>query len=366
MKKFLGLIGIFFLFNQSAKSQNTSQFFIDNAPKDANNYAQKYLDPFFKGFSNDMNAGWYQTAKPLKAGKFGINFSVSASLVPDKDLTFDVNSLNLKSVRLKNGESSITPTVAGIGNEGHVLQLVIANANLPFPNNEYLVTEFNALEGLNVNVLPTPILQGSVGVGAGTEVMLRLLPKVNFADQKGSISLFGIGAKHSISQYLPGGDKLSYDLAVVGAFSQFNASYNLSLEPEAGRPQRSGSAPDYNTQNLDFKSNNFTVAAVFSKKISVLTLHVGAGYNGGTTTTMLKGNYPVTIIEDNILSTQFAQEVIVNFTDPTSLKSDGADGAKITGGFRLKLAAFTLHADYTLANYSAVNAGIGFIIGGEK
>ena len=363
MKQILFILIIVLSVNFSLKAQNTSQFFIDNAPRDANNYVQKYMDPYFKAFSNNMNSGWYQTAKPHNLGKFNINFSVSGSFVPQADKSFDLNSLNLQSVRIKNGQSSITPTVAGKDEDGPILEVFIKNPNLPFPGGEYVVTDFNAVQGLNVGTVPTPILQAAVGVGLGTEVMLRILPTVRFDDKKGKVSLFGFGLKHSLNQYFPNEDDLPVDLAVMGAFSRFNSEYKLGLKPEANRPQRNGSAPDYSSQLLEFNSNNYTVAAIISKKISVITLYGGLGYNGGITTAKLKGIYPVTIIEDNIASSQFAQEVIINFTDPTNLETDGANGAKVTAGFRLKLAAFTLHADYSYANYSTLNAGLGIAIG---
>jgi hypothetical protein len=44
--------------------------------------------------------------------------------------------------------------------------------------------------------------------------------------------------------------------------------------------------------------------------------------------------------------------------DPIDMKYS-ASGPRVGAGFRLKLAVFTLHADYTLQKYNALTVGFG-------
>jgi len=94
--------------------------------------------------------------------------------------------------------------------------------------------------------------------------------------------------------------------------------------------------------------NSTTIQGVISKKVSVLTVYGSVGYNIAKTKIAMKGTYD---FNDN--NKADAGEV-----NPLTL-AFAASGPRISGGFRLKLAVFTLHADYTLQKYSSVSAGFG-------
>ncbi|MEJ0033088.1 MAG: DUF6588 family protein [Bacteroidota bacterium] len=47
--------------------------------------------------------------------------------------------------------------------------------------------------------------------------------------------------------------------------------------------------------------------------------------------------------------------------DPFSLSAT-ANGARATGGLRLKLGPLTFHGDYTLAKYKAASVGVGLSV----
>ncbi|MEL7003540.1 MAG: DUF6588 family protein, partial [Bacteroidota bacterium] len=49
----------------------------------------------------------------------------------------------------------------------------------------------------------------------------------------------------------------------------------------------------------------------------------------------------------------------INYSDPVNIEVS-AGGPRITAGMRLKLAIFTLHADYTLQEYNTLSVGFGF------
>ena len=92
---------------------------------------------------------------------------------------------------------------------------------------------------------------------------------------------------------------------------------------------------------------------MISKKLSVLTLYGGIGYNIAKSNLALKGTYDLD--DDGIAGND------PNEKDPVDLKF-AASGVRATAGFRLKLAILTLHADYTAQKYSAFSAGIGLSV----
>jgi len=56
-------------------------------------------------------------------------------------------------------------------------------------------------EGLDLSVVPTAILSFSVGVGFGTEISARYLPRVEINDEIGRVGATGWGVQHMVSQW---------------------------------------------------------------------------------------------------------------------------------------------------------------------
>jgi hypothetical protein len=106
-------------------------------------------------------------------------------------------------------------------------------------------TQFAFPGGLDQNSMPLASLQLRIGRYRGTEAILRYVSADLSDDELGKVQLFGIGAQHSISQYL--GNPLPFELS-AGLFWQ---SYKIG-ENRAGTDLIKGSA--------------FTIGAQGSKK----------------------------------------------------------------------------------------------------
>ena len=79
--------------------------------------------------------------------------------------------------------------------------------------------------------------------------------------------------------------------------------------------------------------------------------------------TML-GHYPVvTGLQAN--TSGGIDYINTDFVDPIDV-STSITTPKVTAGFRLKLAIFTIHADYSYAKYPYMSVGIGFIFRESK
>jgi len=80
--------------------------------------------------------------------------------------------------------------------------------------------DFKMPNGGNLTAIPMLIPQVLVGLPAGNELMLRIFPKVKISEDIGDLSFWGIGVKHSISQYIP---LVPIDLAVQAVYQQMKA-----------------------------------------------------------------------------------------------------------------------------------------------
>lgn len=100
--------------------------------------------------------------------------------------------------------------------------------NVQFPDS-VLQQVFNTLDGLpgnftlpkgsGLDVMQFAVPQIEIGSYYGTELLIRYIPKINYGETIGNFGFFGIGIKHSISQYFFDFDQeRTFDLAVQFAY----------------------------------------------------------------------------------------------------------------------------------------------------
>ncbi|UKJ06517.1 DUF6588 family protein [Solitalea lacus] len=322
------------------------------AKEDAGKLAQAYLNPFLKGFGTGLNNGWFQTAKTHGLGRFDITITPSVSFVPTEGRSFDLKTLGLSSNVRYSQTNTFSPTLMGDNNEGPE---VAVYGKHPVTGNDAELAKFRLPQGLGFHVAPAPMAQVSVGLIKGTEVGVRFIPALNMGDA-GNIKLFGFGIKHDVKQWIPGMKLLPFDLSVMAAFTNLTYRKGTELTPDQGALPKS---EVYNqstaNQRLEFTSKGFMTNAIISKKISVLTVFGGVGYQSTTSEVGLLGKYPITTGVNAVGNKTY--EIV---TDPISFSNRESSSMNLTGGFRLKFAVFTFHASGTLAKYPTANAGIGF------
>ncbi len=299
---------------------------------DAKYLLEGYVGPGMRGIASGLNQGWYNTAKPHKT--LGVDLTITTSLmyVPSDEQFYSVDNNRLNEVKLISYDGqSISPT---------------ATTNVPTifgPDKtpRYEVTsenyEFNGPPGLDLkntikiaNALPVPMYQLGIGLPKGFDLKVRWAPTLTSKDFE--FKLFGIGVMHDIKQYIPGVKVLPFDLSAFVGFTNMKAE--LALDPTSGNNQRGV---------MEFNSTNIQILA--SKKISVLTVYGGVGYNIAKANLDMLGTYD---LEDG--NPPVIDPVKMEFT---------SSGVRATGGIRLKFAVFTLHGDYTLAKYNSLSVGFG-------
>jgi len=321
-----------FLLPLNLMAQDEVGDLIKGTPSDATKLINAYANPAFKGFGLGLNSGWANSAKSIGVFRFDLRITVTAAMSPKKDQTFDVNTLELQTLKPTNPANTISPTVTGEDKEG--VEMISTTASSPQP--------FKLPKGLGFNYVPSPQVQLTVGLPKNIDVSLRYSPTIDL-DENGKFSLFGIGAKVEILPLILGktGKLLPFDLAVAGGYTKLK--YDIPLDVNNGQ---------YSDQVLKTEFGGFSAEAIISKKLSIFTPFASLGYNTAQHKINALGTYDFGSLPSD-----------KGIKDPIKIDEKSINAIKATAGLQLKLAILKLYASYTLSDYNYVNAGIGLGIG---
>ncbi len=347
----LGKIGISLLLltllSFEAKSQKEITQFLVSGKSDANKLSGYYLQPFLKSFGNNLNNGWYSTAEPLKLGRFNISIGGTVSFIPSDEQSFLLDPSEYNVLKTTSNSTMILPTMFGENTSPTGVNVTYSNSfgSITYP--------LKVPSGMGYPYSPLPIAQLNVGLIKGTEVMIKYFPAVDYKGYKSNY--IGFGLKHNIKQWISAINKLPFDMSIAGAFT--NAELDvvggpfLSAEQGVNNPN----PKDISGQLLSYKSNAWNVALLVSKKLPILTVFGGFIYSSSKTNFDLKGNYPITVIND------LAQKEIAYINDPISLEGNNNQFG-INAGLRIKLLFMAIVAEgvYSPNGYSSANARLQF------
>ncbi len=219
---------------------------------------------------------------------------------------------------------------------GHVISLPsesqVFNATINYPDGSVKEEHNTIANGWTKFYLP--YAQGSIGLIKKTELLFRYMPPITYSDI--TSNYWGIGVKHDFKQYVPIVGKLPFDLSFLAAYSNFKSNYNSYAYGEYER-------------NLDFDIQAFNCNIILSKKVAFITAYAGAGYQHSTSSLVLDG-YSLPSDDGGFTYVQ---------DPPLNLSLGGVNGFKTNIGARLKFLLFTVHADYTVAEYNIFTIGVG-------
>ena len=320
-------------FSSSAQNEEDLVKFLQAGKEDGGKLITAYINPFVEGFSYALNGGWFHTAKVHKLGGFNFNFSVTPVFVPKSKDFFDPQSLNFSNnVTFTNSTTpGKAPTIFGPKDQT-VYAVDIDNDNQPD-------VSFDGPRGLGIRdaiklaPVGTPMAQIGIGLIKGTDLSFRIIPKSKLGSTE--LNLIGFGLRHDIKQHIPGIKMLPFDLSVMAGFTTFKGVTDLSGEF------------DGSNQEAEYKFNAFLLQALVSKKLAFVTFFGGVGHNGIKTTANIRGTY------------QFINGVDATLTNPYSGTFKN-NSMRMDVGMRINILAFYLYGAYSLQEYSAVTAGLGF------
>lgn len=299
---------------------------------DAALLAEGYSRPLGKALIYGLNAGWASSAKTHKKLGFDLTIGAAAPFVPQADESFVPTGLNSLTT-----SASTLPTIFG-DNRQETLQISIPaqglepelSGSLPFPG--------GAKEDLPLNTLPAPILQAGIGLFFDTDLLVRYVPE--FTYEGSTFNLFGLGLKHNLMQYFGPLDKLPLNVALLGAFTQTELLYDLSGSNIPGQNQR-----------MTFDVNAYTVQALASIDLPVISVFGGVGYSSGSSSYQALGAY------DIVYNIEGGGSYTRTLNDPFKLSYD-ASGMMGVVGLRINLLFLKIFANYTLQEYNTLTAGI--------
>ena len=335
-------ISLFIIITLSAKAQDGFLDLLYGTPEDATKYSNSYFAPVFKGLGYGFNNGWYNTAKTHEQWGFDITISANLAFVPEADEFFTFRNEDYKVMQLENNPYAPTPTIFGPNEPGPMFQIPYDTLGTTL-----VLAEFEGIEGaglkdeIGFNAIPSPIIQVGIGVFKNTDIKVRYIPDVSSTD-KFDYSVWGIGIMHDVGQWIPGMKESPIDISIFGAYSSLKSDIYFDMD---------SNFPGVN-QKISTGIKGWTLEALVSKKISVLTIMAGLGYNSAKTNFDLLGTYDVTY---NYLP------VPITYTDPIKLKTNESS-MRITGGLRVQLAIVTIFSTYTFNGYNLLNAGFGVSI----
>ncbi len=350
MKKMFLLACAGFLSMTSFSQSNVVEF-LKGGKSDANALAKAYLNPYAMALGDGLNNGWYNSAATHKLFGFDFSINVSAIQIPNEATSFDLNTIGLTKLTLADPSKSIAPTVAGKDVEGPKLLLK--------DNSGSTIVSFNSPNGLDLNIVPVPMVQIGFGLLPHTDVIGRYVPNLKY-DNEGDqmkIGFWGVGIKHNFKEWIPVLKSLPFDASIFGSISQINARSDLSFSAqELSQPNVTITFVDANDQQLKFSTKTSKFGLIVSKKIGILTVFGGIGKSTSETSIDLVGTYPVTSkIEGGGLVVRQSDALI----DPVAV-SFNSNNVCMDAGLRLKLAFFSLYGSINKAEYTSYNAGVSF------
>jgi hypothetical protein len=275
--------------------------------------ATGYLQPFSSAFGADLNSGIFRTASiPKMRPKIRLELQVMSVIFGDDDGTF-----RAVTERGFTPETyAYAPTVVGSGKA-----LIVEGDG---------GTAFAFPGGFDLNSFALAAPQLRAGGLFGTELILRYFAidikgSQDSEDSKnselGKISLFGIGLKHSISQYLPPG--IPVDLS-AGFFWQ---SFGLGENKEGDKL---------------ISSRAFSVGVQASKKVAMFfEPYTGVSYDTHSMSVAYESE-----------ATGSTTAIDIDFEKDSSLH--------LTLGLALELPVMKAFAEYNIAGMNSFVLGLGF------
>lgn len=348
------IISCVFLLSNPVFAQSDVSGLIKSGPADATKLTQAYLKPLFMGLGTGLNSGWNNSAHSKNLLRFDLRVGLTAAVVPPIDENFDVTKIGLSNnIRPSNPAQVITPTFAGKSTSRAGMTI--------YDSNNQALESFTMPDGAGLGLIPSPQIQGSIGLSNGVEVSLRAMPKVNLGNDFGSIEMLGGGLKIEVLPLISGMATKIFpvDIALAGGFTQFQYQVPLDVKvPSGAIPASPEQVKDLSNQRIEAKFSGFTTEAIISKRFLIFTPFVSLGYQTSKTDAGLKGNFPVITG-----MTLLGQKTYTSFTDPVNIKQTDLDGFRANIGFQLNLAFFRIYGSYGMSEYNSFTGGIGFGLG---
>jgi len=184
--------------------------------KDAIFFTDQYVTPATDAAVYQAASGWVNTPKKAKRWDFTLGLHGNVFFVPQSDRSFRLNNSDLSFFKIKEEglESALTPST--LGSDQYVELIGDLNGS---------AVSLRTPEGIDREVVFYPYLQGSLGIGYGTEIIGKFSPRIKLKNV--DYQVYGLGLKHNLSQYFSGLEKRNLHLSILAAYSKEDLTVNF-------------------------------------------------------------------------------------------------------------------------------------------
>lgn len=305
--------------------------------EESNRFAKGYLQAGSESMVYSMHNGWFNSAEAKPLLGFEISFIGNIAMVDDDKHTFSYTPDPAGNLHFSDGSlTKDVATILGEVNPDVEMTLTVTNQTTGLSENIEVVLP-ESVTGSDVMNVPSGYIQASMGILKGTEVKLRILPGIDINGRR--IGLLGGAIQHEFTKWLPA-DKL-WPVAISGmvAYARLDANYDMQDVVDV----------DGVNQRFVNKTDSWLFQAIVSTKLPVINFYGGIGYITGVSDSYLRGTYEA--------YQGFGVHVTVK--DPIAV-TNKISGIRGTIGTRLKLGFFRLNAEYSVADFNTVSAGVSF------
>ena len=289
-----------------------------------------YLSPLSEGLTYALTGGWYHSAVVKEPWSTNLSLVSNGSFIPSNRLSENINIAAIDNLEVLGGDDIVSiPTILGSSDSRVTLIATVDGEPI----------EFDAPTGIgliNLNLLPSVFLQGSLSLPTNTELTLRYFPKIRISDVR--LGMAGIGLKHEFTKTIQALESSPVAIAGMLAFTRLDADYEFQADGfVTGEDQ---SATGY--------INTWLFEVVASTKNPIYNLYGGVGYVTGRGEYKLLGSY---IIETDTETLQFQ--------DPFDVQNS-VSGWRVNAGVKVEMGWFSLNLGYTFQGFNNLNLGLNF------
>ena len=313
---------------------------------------EEYLRPWLDAYGHALNAGWYNTATTHEIGGVDVMMTAAMTVVPGKDLTFDLSSLPFDTLQVT-GSPAFAPTVAGVAEEGP--RLVYREM---YNGDTVTVADLNTPPGTGFDKVPVPFLQVGLGLPSRTDITGRIMIPVGVPRSNARMSLVGIGAKHDLKQWMPGLEDIPVGVAFFGGYTWFRVYSGFKAEPDDYTYMEDHLPADFTGQEVRSDIQAVMFDLLLSTDLDYVNAFAGVGYGRSWSRTRVSGNIPVPVF-DPLISTEgpvYTDDHVYKVPDT---KHTLYSNLRVNAGVRFNFSLFVLHLDYTWSGRSVYTAGLG-------
>jgi len=311
-----------------------------------------YIRPWLDAFAQDLNGGWYNTARPHEMGGVDVMLTANLTIVPNDARTFDLKGLPFDTLQVS-GPSGIAPTVAGTPEEGP--ELIYREY---YNGDTITVAQFNTQPGTGLHNISIPFLQVGIGLPGGTDIIGRFLIPVDVPKSNARMSLVGIGVKHDLKQWMPGLKDVPVGVAVFGGYTYFQIYSGFKEEPDNYDYMEDYLPAHYTGQEVRSVMQSFSFDFLLSTDFNLVNGFGGLGYERSWVKTEVNGNIPVPVFDPEISAEEavYTDDHVYHVPDT---KFNLHSKFRINAGVRLNISLFTFYLAYKWTGSSVYTAGLG-------